>query len=151
MLKTDKRLRNGETVILGYVGFNNPDFAEKAMEDKDLTILDKPVKITYARGHRNRSQRYSRTKLHVFGIGNMHESQLVEMLGNCELIWPKDPKNIKRPYVFAQFNNESDKKDAIEKLNGRKIDEENTLKLSPAYSQRFSGRGPVDRRRRYHA
>ncbi|ELQ76163.1 Polyadenylate-binding protein (RRM superfamily) [Trachipleistophora hominis] len=83
------------------------------------------------------------------GIGSLHEQELIEMLGNCDLIWPKDAKNAKKPYVFAQFQTEDEKKEAIDKLNGKKVDEENTLKLSPAYSQRFTQRPPTDRRRRF--
>ncbi|ELA46350.1 hypothetical protein VCUG_02155 [Vavraia culicis subsp. floridensis] len=150
LLKTDKRLRNGETVFLGFVGFTSPDFAEKAMEEKEILVLKKPVKLTYARGSRQRgSQYFSKTRLHISGIGSLHEQELVEMLGNCDLIWPKDAKNAKKPYVFAQFQTEDEKKEAIDKLNGKKVDEENTLKLSPAYSQRFTQRPPIDRRRRF--
>lgn len=65
------------------------------------------------------------------------------MLGNCSLIFPKkaDPNN---QYVFAQYENEEEKQQAIDKLNGKKIDDENVLKLSPAYVQRprMPRRGP---------
>lgn len=116
-----------------------------------MFVLEKPVKLTYARGNRQRNGQYfSKTRLHISGIGNLHEEELCEMLGNCNLIWPKDSKNAKSPYVFAQFQTEDEKREAIEKLNGKKVDEENNLKLSPAYSQRFPQRGvPIDRRRRY--
>lgn len=153
MVKIEKRLKNAEPVFIGFVGFVDHECAQTVMDMKEFTVLEKPVKLMYARSikPRGNGQYFSRTRLHISGIGNLHKNELMEMLGKCDLIWPKDSKNAKRPYVFAQFHNEGEKKEAIEKLNGKKIDEENTLKLSPAYAQRFSSRPPVDRRRRFHS
>lgn len=154
MVKTDQRFRNNETVLLGFVGFVEIEFAEKAINEKELTLFNQPLKLTFARGNtrRNQNQYFSKTRLHISGIGKLEEEDLCKMLGKCDLIWPKDAKNAKNPYVFAQFENEDEKKVVMDKLNGKKIDEENTLKLSPAYAQRFPprvGGGSGDRRRKF--
>lgn len=78
---------------------------------------------------------YSKTRLHVSGMGSMQEEELTKMLGKCSLIYPKKTDS-KNPYVFAQYESEEDKRVAMEKLNGKNIDNEHTLKLSPAYAQR---------------
>lgn len=150
MVKIDERIRQGETVLLGFVGFVSGDSAQKAVEEKEMKVLDNIVKNTYARSYsrRNGGQYFSKTRLYVSGIGKLEEDELSKLLGKCNLIWPKDAKNAKNPYVFAQYENEEDKKDAMDKLNGKKIDEENTLRLSPAYAQKF-GQRVGDRRRRF--
>lgn len=137
MLRLDERRRGENIAIVGLIGFENGDAAEKAMNEEEKKVNGELVKLSYAKSlpRRNNVPQYSRTRVHVSGIGKLTQDELSEMLGKCTLFFPKkaDPENM---YAFAQFENEDDKQRAMDSLNGKKVDEENTLKLSPAYSQR---------------
>merc|ERR1712055_329300 len=140
MVKLEKRERNDVLFTLAYIGFETPEEADKVMEAKDFVVKGKVVKNSYAKMTPKPMNSYqNRTRLHVSGIGNLQEEELSRLLGKCNLIWPKDSKNAKSPYLFAQYETEEDKKTALDNLNGQKIDDENTLKLSPAYGQRYPG------------
>merc|ERR1712050_51511 len=123
--------KRNDTISI-FVGFVSGDDAEKALQVKE--VLGEIVKPLYAKSPIvRRTPYFSRTRLHATGIGNLQEEELSKMLGNCSLIFPKRSEG-KSPYLFAQYQNEEEKKAAIDALDGKKVDGENVLRLSPAYA-----------------
>ena len=140
MIKIDERKKGESISTVGLIQFESGDIAEQAVALTDKKVNGQTVKIGYARSpiRRPTGPKFSRTRLHVSGIGKLSEDELSKMLGKCSLIYPKrsDPENA---YLFAEYENEEEKQAAMDNLNGKKVDEENVLKLSPAYAQRPRG------------
>lgn len=137
MIKVDQRKRGDSVSTVSLITFLNTDSAEQAVNTQEHMINGEKAKISYAKSlpRRSNGPPFSRTRLYVTGIGQMTENELSKLLGNCSLIYPKKT-DLEAPYVFAQYENEKDKREAMDNLNGKKIDDKNILKLSPAYAQR---------------
>ncbi|KRH92996.1 Polyadenylate-binding protein (RRM superfamily) [Pseudoloma neurophilia] len=136
MVRVDERHKGEKSVTVGLITFLTNEMAEKAVSSQ-LKLKNQLITVTWAKSlpKRNFGPVYSKTRVHISGIGKLTDDELSNLLGKCSLIYPKksDPENA---YVFAQFETEKEKQTAIDSLNGKKIDEHNTLKLSPAYQSK---------------
>lgn len=125
--------------------FSNFDCADKVVNVGELKVSGEPRQVFYARPkYFGRRPSISSKKLHVTGVPEeMPIEELKNLLGDCYISLPKDKRN----FMFATFKDEKSKNEALFNLNGKKMDENHVLKLSPAIDTSFASKEKLNNKK----
>ncbi|KAE9586818.1 hypothetical protein Lal_00004325 [Lupinus albus] len=121
-------LATGQSLGYGYVNFSNPQDAAKALDELNFTPLNnKPIRIMYS--IRDPSARKSNTaNIFVKNLDKVIDHKALHdtfsSFGNilsCKIA--TDASGQSKGYGFVQFENEESAQNAIDKLNGKLIND----------------------------
>ncbi|EPR79759.1 hypothetical protein SLOPH_1788 [Spraguea lophii 42_110] len=142
-IKLIKKLKQGKVIKVAFVEFATAESAAKVISEEEIKVAGDMVKPAYsvsrfAGGRRKVYPSKTRVKLYNVPEDMQAEDKLCDLLGKCTIIKSKRPTN----FIIAQFENENMKNEAVEKNNGKQLNDSNVLKIEPAYPpRRFLRRG----------
>ncbi|KCZ76133.1 hypothetical protein H311_02752 [Anncaliia algerae PRA109] len=143
LIRTQVKMSGNSTYnkFSAVVTYDSSESADNAIKNSPIMINDLEIKPTYAKPEQKLRPFISPKRLYVTGFPpTCPIEEIQKMMGECQISVPpksgkeKEGSTDRRPFIFVTYNTEKEKDEAVNKLNGKKMGEEYTLKLLPALS-----------------